>query len=145
MYEDGLRKVMSGVETAPAALEEDATQLQQAQYTKESRRFTKNGKLYTRMLLATADCREGYSTVAAQVVQAYASVGTTEFGDGRGAVVTLEAKYRRDGESRMQELHDQLANLQVTAADKYDPARVIRELRRSCVELGARRCRSSRW
>ena len=28
MYEDGLGKVMSGVETAPAALEEDATQLQ---------------------------------------------------------------------------------------------------------------------
>ena len=36
----------------------------------------------------------------------------------------------------MQELHDQLANLQVIAADKYDPARVIKELRRICVELG---------
>ena len=51
--------------------------------------------------------------------------------------MALEAKYRLDGESRMQELHDQLANLQVTAADKYDPARVIQELRRICVELGA--------
>ena len=39
MYEDGLGKVMSGVETAPAALDEDATQLQRAQYAKESRRF----------------------------------------------------------------------------------------------------------
>ena len=89
------------------------------------------------MLLATADSRDGYASVAAQVVQAYAPVGTAEFGDGRGAVMALEAKYRLDGESRMQELHDQLANLQVTAADKYDPARVIQELRRICVELGA--------
>ena len=38
--------------------------------------------------------------------------------------MALEAKYRLDGESRMQELHDQLANLQVTDADQYDPARV---------------------
>ena len=37
----------------------------------------------------------------------------------------------------MQELHDQLANLQVTEAEKYDPAREIQELRRICVELGA--------
>ena len=65
---------------------------------------------------------------------ACAPVGTAEFGDGRGAVTVLEAKYRLDCESRMQELHNQLANLQVTAADKYDP-RVIQELRRICVEL----------
>ena len=135
MYGDGLGKVMSGVETAPAALEGDATQLQRTQYTKETRRFEKNGKLFTRMLPATADSRDGYASVAAQVIQAYAPVGTAEFGDGRGAVMALEAKYRLDGESRMQELHDQLANLQVTAADKYDPARVIQELRRICVEL----------
>ena len=96
------------------------------------------------MLLAPANCREGYSSVATQVAQAYARIGTAEFGDGRGAVVALEAKYRGDGESRTQELHDRLANLQVTAADKYDPARLIQELRHSCVELGApRRCRSS--
>ena len=56
MYEDGLGKVMSGVETAPAALEEDATQLQRTQYAKETRCFEeKNGKLCTRMLLATAE------------------------------------------------------------------------------------------
>ena len=66
------REVMSGVETAPAALEGDATQLQRTQYTKETRRFEKNGKLFTRMILPTADCREGYASVAAQVVQAYA-------------------------------------------------------------------------
>ena len=128
MYKDGLGKVMSGVETAPAALEEDATQLQRAQFAKKTRRFEENnGKLFNRMLLATADSREGFGSVAAQVVLAYAPVGTAEFGDGRGAVMALEAKYRLDGESRMQELHDQLANLQVTAADKYDPARVIQE------------------
>ena len=49
--------------------------------------------------------------------------------------MALGAKYRLDGESRMQELHDQLANLQVTAADKNDPARVIQELRQIRVEL----------
>ena len=59
------------------------------------------------MLLATADSRDGYVSVAAQVVQAYAPVGTAEFGDGGGAVMAVEAKYRLDGESRMQELHDQ--------------------------------------
>ena len=138
IYEDGLGKDMSGLETAPAAPEEDATQLQKAQYAKESRRYDeKNGKIFTRMLLATTDCRGGYASVAAQVVQAYAPVGTAEFGDGRGAVMALEARYRLDGESRMQELHDQLANLQVTDAEQYDPSRVIQEFRRICVELGA--------
>ena len=44
------------------------------------------------MLLATADCREGYTSVAAQVVQAYAPVGTAESSDGRGAVMALEAQ-----------------------------------------------------
>ena len=121
---------MSGVETAPAALDEAATQHQKKQHANECRRLDeKNGKLFTRMLLAIADCRDGYASVAAQVVQAYAPVGTAEFGNGRGAVMALEAKYRLDGESRMKELHDQLANLQVTEAEKYDPARVIQELR----------------
>ena len=102
MYEDGLGKVMSGVETAPAALKEDATQLQRTQYAKDTRRFEeKNGKLFTTMLLATADSRDGYARVAAQVVQAYAPVGKVEFGDGRSAVMALEATYRLDGESRM--------------------------------------------
>ena len=76
-------------------------------------------------------------SVATQVVQAYAPVGTAGFGDGRVVVVALEAKHWRDGESRMQELHDQVANLQVTAADKYDLAREIQEVRRVCAELEA--------
>ena len=66
-----------------------------------------------------------YSSCAAQVVQAYAPVGAAENDDGRGAVMALEAKYRFDGVSRMQELYDQLAHLQVTEAEKYDSARVI--------------------
>ena len=46
MFEDGLGKVMSGLGTAPAAPEEDVTQVQMAQYAKESRRYDeKNGKL----------------------------------------------------------------------------------------------------
>ena len=90
------------------------------------------------MLRATADGREGYaSSVAAQVVQAYALVRTAEFGDGRGAFMALEAKNRHDGESHMQELHDQLASLQVAVPEQYDPARAIQEMRRICVELGA--------
>ena len=128
MYEDGFVKVMSGVETAPAALDEIGTQLQKTQHAKECRRFDeKKGKLFTRMLLATAYCRDGYASVAAQVVQAYAPVETAGFGNGRRAVMALEAKYRLDGESRMQKLHDQLANLQITEAKKYDPTRIIQE------------------
>ena len=58
--EDGLDNVMSGVEVALAALEEYDTQLQRTQFAKENLRFEeKNNKLFTRMLLATADCREG--------------------------------------------------------------------------------------
>ena len=89
---------MSGVETAPAALEEDATQRQRTQYAKETRRFEeKNGKLFTRILLAMADSRDRNASVATQVVQAYAPVGTAEFGGGHGAVMALEAKFRLDG------------------------------------------------
>ena len=98
MYEDRLGKVMSGVETAPAALEEDATQRQRTQYAKETRRFEeKNGKLFTRILLAMADSRDRNASVATQVVQAYAPVGTAEFGGDHGAVMALEAKFRLDG------------------------------------------------
>ena len=39
MYEYGRGKVVSGIEAAPAALEEDATKLQRVQYAEESRRF----------------------------------------------------------------------------------------------------------
>ena len=35
----------------------------------------------------------------------------------------------------MQQLHDQFGSLEVTAVDQFDPARVIQELRRICIEL----------
>ena len=67
----------------------------------------------------------------------YAPVGTANFGDVCGAAMALEAKYLLDGASRMQGLHDLLASLKVTAAEKYYPGRVIQELRRISIELGA--------
>ena len=138
MHEAGLGKVMSGVETAPAALtagvsEEDIT----AHAVSVNTFKEKNGKLYTRILLATSDCAEGYSRVASQVVQTIAPIGTEEFGDGRSAILALEAKFRMDGVFRMQELHDKFGTLEVTAADNFDSARVIQELRRICIELDA--------
>ena len=85
-YKDGLGKCLTGVETAPAALEEDATQLHRTQYAKATRRFeAKIGKLFTRMLLVTADSRDEYASVADQVVQSYVPVGTAEVGHGRGS------------------------------------------------------------
>lgn len=38
-HENGLGEVMPGVQTAPAALEEDVTQLQRTPFTKEIRLF----------------------------------------------------------------------------------------------------------
>ena len=139
MYEAGLRKVMSGVETAPAALtagvsEEDIT----AHHAVSVNTFKeKNGKLYTRILLATSDCAEGYSSIASQGVQTLAPIGTEELGDGRSAILAMEAKFRVDGVFRMQELHDKFGILEVTAADNFHPTRVIQELRRICIELDA--------
>ena len=48
MYEGRLGKVMSGVETAPAAMEEAATQLQKTQHAKECRRFDENNGIFLR-------------------------------------------------------------------------------------------------
>ena len=98
---------MSGVETAPAALiagasEEDIT----ANAVSVNTFKEKNGKLYSRILLATSDCAEGYSSVASQVVQTFSPIGTEKFGDGRIAILALEAKFRVDGVFRMHELHD---------------------------------------
>ena len=93
--------------------------------------------LFTRIRLATAGCPNGYASVAAQNAQTYAPVVTAENGDGHGADVALEVKYLVDGESRIQELHDKLANFQVTAADTYDPTRVSQELHHICVDLEA--------
>lgn len=48
----------------------------------------KNGNLYTRLLLGTSDCPDGFASVASLVVQeAYAPIETEEFGNGRQAVL----------------------------------------------------------
>jgi len=134
--EADLGRVMSGAEKAPTVAE-DADAAATATYQKNLQKFSeKNGKLYTRLLLATSDCPEGYSSPASQVVQSFGPVGDEEFGDGRGAFVALEQKYRVDGTSRMQQLHDELAAVAVTAADKYDPARAIQQFRRVFHEAG---------
>lgn len=55
---------------------------------------------------------------------------------GRISQQALEAKYRLDDDSRIQTLHDKFASQEVTQAEGFDPARVIQEIRRICVELG---------
>lgn len=83
--------------------------------------------------MATADCRDIFAGIAAQVVPAYALVRTAEFSDVLGAVMVFGAECRPDGESRLHELHDKLVTLQATAADKYGPAqREIQGLSRVC-------------
>lgn len=57
------------------------------------------------MLLATSDGAGDYSSIASQVVQAHAPIGSGEFGDVRKAVPALESRYRVDGTFRMQELY----------------------------------------
>ena len=138
MYESDLGNVMHGDETAPAALEEDASSAATTAYRKALHKFKeKNGKVFTRLLLATSDCPEGYSSPASQVVQSHGPIGAEKLGDGRGAFAALEAKYRFEGVHRMQQLHDELAAVELTAADKFDPARVIQKLRRIFHELAA--------
>ena len=95
----------------------------------------KNSKLYTRLYLATSDCPDGVSSTASQVVQSFAPIWPEEFGDGRGALLALESKYRVHGAFRVQELEDQLGSHAVTADDKFDPARAIQQLRHISTKL----------
>ena len=97
----------------------------------------RNGKLYTRLYLATSDYPDGFSSTASQVVQSFAPIWLEEFGDGRGAFLALESKYRVDRAFRIQELQDQLGSLAVNADDKFDPARAIQQLGRISTELDA--------
>ena len=121
MYKAGLGNVMAGTETAPAALTDGTPGNIAAQETAALAFKEKNGKLYTRLLLATSDCPQRYSSATSQVVQSFVPIGTEEFGDGRGAFLALEAKYRVDGAYRTQQLQDQFSSLEVTAADQFDP------------------------
>ena len=97
----------------------------------------KNGKLYTRLYLATSDCPDGFSSNASQVVKSFAPIWPEEVGDGRGAFLPMESKHRVDGAFRMQELQDQLGSLAMTADDKFDYARSIQQLRLISTELNA--------
>ena len=125
MSEACLGKVMSGTETAPAALADGSPGNVAAQEAAALALKEKNGKLYTLLLLATSDCPEGYSSAVSQIVQSFAPIGTEEFGDGRGAFLAHETKYCVYVDHRMQELHDQFGSLEATAADQFDPTRVI--------------------
>ena len=105
MSEAGLSRIMSGAETAPETPQVGAGEVELTAHRKTLLKFhEKNGKLYTRLLMATSDGPEGYSSPASQVVQQYAPLGTEEFGNGRGAFVALEQKHRVEGVFRMQQL-----------------------------------------
>ena len=65
MHEVGLGKVTSEVETAPAALTAGASEEDITAYAVSVNTFEeKNGKLCTRILLATSDWTEEHSSVA---------------------------------------------------------------------------------
>ena len=118
MYEAGLGKVTSGTEKAPEA-PADSTEMASTAFDKDKLAFKdKNGKLYTRLYLATSDCPDGFSSNASQVVKSFAPIWPEEVGDGRGAFLPMESKHRVDGAFRMQELQDQLGSLAMTADDK---------------------------
>ena len=105
---------MSGMEKAPEA-PVDSTETAAAAFERDNPAFKeRNGKLYTRLYLATSHCPDGFSSTASQVVQSFAPIWPEEFGDGRGAFLALESKYRVDGAFRMQELQFQLGSLAVT-------------------------------
>lgn len=94
MHEDDLGKVMPGVKTVPPELEDAApSATAHTRYGGLKSEYDKNlGILFTRFLMATIESSAGFSSVAAQVIQTFAPIGTAKFGDGHGAVQALEAK-----------------------------------------------------
>ena len=116
MYEQGLGKVMTGIETAPEVRTETSENERAAEQAALAAFEEKNGRLFTRLQLATSDCAQGFMSAAAQVVQSFGPIHPKEFGDGRGAFLALESKYRREGIYRMQQLQSKLTNL----ADEQD-------------------------
>ena len=100
----------------------------------------KNGKLHTRLVLATTDCPEGCDSPAAILVETYAPTGLDGFGDGRSAIVALETKYHSPHGRTARAISSTTAVL--TEADAYDPSWEIQELRRICIELAHWRPRS---
>ena len=68
MYEQNLGRMMTGTETAPE-VREDATETERAADHAALKAWEeKNGRLFTRLQLATSDCDEGFMSAAAQVV-----------------------------------------------------------------------------
>lgn len=76
MYEDGLGTVLSGVEAALSTVDlEDGTSGDEiATHEGLKNASEKNGKLYTRLLLATPDCPDMYASIASLVVKAHAPI-----------------------------------------------------------------------
>ncbi|CAB1100212.1 unnamed protein product [Ectocarpus sp. CCAP 1310/34] len=67
--------------------------------------------------------------------KAYAPIGSSYNGDGRGVFLALDRKYQAAGVYRTQELHEKFISLAVTADHDFDPANVIQDMRRICTEL----------
>ena len=69
MYEQGLGKVMTGIETAPEERTETSENERAAEQAALAAFEEKNDRLFTRLQLATSDCAQGFMSAAAQVVQ----------------------------------------------------------------------------
>ena len=94
--EAGLSHVLSGTDTGLELLREDATDAEAAAHGKATtQKFMKekNWKLYTRLLLATSDGQDGFSSPASQVVQQHGPVRGDKYGNGRSAYKALEKKF----------------------------------------------------
>lgn len=62
-------------------------------------------------------------------------VGSKAFGNGRGAVLALEGKYRLNREASINELQDAIFQLNGTPGARYDPTPTVQQLRRMYAEL----------
>ncbi|CAB1097980.1 unnamed protein product [Ectocarpus sp. CCAP 1310/34] len=95
--EDKLHKVLLGVEKAPSDPGPSATPDQTSAYQSALEGYQdKNGHIFTRLMLATSETG-GYQSAASQTVQAYAPIGSSYNGDGRGAFLALKRKYQAAG------------------------------------------------
>lgn len=103
MHKESLGKVLPGPETVPSEQEDVAPRA--TTHTRYDRLKIgcdeKNDSLFTRFLMATVDSPEGFSSIAAHVIQGFAPIGAGGFGNGHGAVKAREVKYRLDDVSRM--------------------------------------------
>ncbi|CAB1112895.1 unnamed protein product [Ectocarpus sp. CCAP 1310/34] len=135
VMEDKLHKVLLGVEKAPSDLGPSATPDQTSAYQSALEGYQgKNGQIFARLMLATSETG-GYQSAASQTVQAYAPIGSSYNGDGRGAFLALERKYQATGVYCTQELHEKFISLALTADHHFDPANVIQDMRRICTKL----------